>query len=61
MDHRCISGDISKLCKVKDTGLDSYVVCLEENHKCGNYEEFGGGYFCKCPVRIHIARNYENT
>lgn len=59
-DYRC-STDISQLCKAKDNGWDGLAECLEKSPDCKMSISFGtGGYLCKCPVRIEIAKKYGN-
>ena len=54
--ERCKHG-FEKLCKAKDSELDSYVECLEEGFvTCEFRVLFGSRAFCKCPVRVHIAK-----
>jgi hypothetical protein len=38
-------------CKVKDIGLNSFLLCLEDNPKLCVYSlSYGDSYFCKCPL-----------
>ena len=44
-------------CKAIDVGLDSFVECLEKNsHECPFSVSRGYSYYCKCPLRVYIAR-----
>ena len=46
-----------KLCKAKDNGLKRYVECLEDEFgTCEFRVPFRDGVFCKCPVRVYIAK-----
>ena len=55
-DH-CKDG-FENLCEAKDRGMEGYVDCLEEKPvTCGFAVPFGEGVFCKCPVRVYIAKN----
>lgn len=57
-DFKCYKLGFEKLCKARDHGLEGYLDCLEENPRdCPFSLPFGNGYFCKCPLRIYIARN----
>lgn len=59
----CIGADIEELCKVMDIGMKSYMVCLEKDTKCAfaitpfTYDN-NDNWWCTCPVRMHIAREY---
>ena len=54
--ERCKFG-FEKLCKAKDAHIPGYVDCLEENHQlCEFRVPFGYGAFCRCPVRVYIAK-----
>ncbi len=59
-DFECYKSGFSKMGKVRDIGIKNFVECLEDNPAACNYSmAFGNGYFCKCPVRIYIAKNLE--
>ncbi|MEW6584015.1 MAG: hypothetical protein AB1442_00215 [Nitrospirota bacterium] len=43
-------------CKARDIGLDSFLLCLEENPRMCKFSlAFGGRYFCKCKSRVRSA------
>jgi len=53
----CAKGGFEHLCKVKDFGLDGYVECLEDHFPpCEFALPFGYVYFCKCPLRVFLAK-----
>jgi hypothetical protein len=56
-DFRCYKSGFEVLCKAKDIGLDSFLVCLDEDPPdCTFSLTYGKKYFCQCPVRIEVAR-----
>jgi hypothetical protein len=56
-DFECYNSRFESLCKAKDTDLESYIECLdEEAYKCEFSLTFGSSYLCRCPLRIYIAR-----
>ena len=59
-DFKCYKGNFENLCKVKDIGMNSYLVCDEEKpRECIFSFSFGYSYFCKCPLRVYIKKNIE--
>ena len=56
-DFNCHKQGFKVLCKAKDVGLESYLECLEERPQdCPLSVEFGGLFYCRCPLRIYIAK-----
>lgn len=56
-DFECCEDDFANVCRAKDIGIESFLECLEKNPKiCEFAMPFGNAFFCKCPVRIAIAR-----
>ena len=56
-DFECYKSGLSKLCKVRDIGMDSFVECLGgKAENCKFSVSFGEGYLCKCPLRVYIAK-----
>jgi hypothetical protein len=56
-DFKCCRSNLSQLCKAKDIGLESFLECLEENPRdCEFSISYGYSYYCRCPVRVHIAK-----
>jgi hypothetical protein len=52
---------INDLCKARDIGLESFLICLEENsQKCTFSVYFGAVHFCQCPLRAYIANKHKN-
>jgi hypothetical protein len=53
----CHKSDFSKLCKVRDLGLTGLVECLTDHQdECVFAIPFGFGHFCKCPLRVYLAK-----
>ena len=56
----CVNYSFEELCKAKDIGEKSFLVCLDENVQC-SFSMFPGEdnpYWCLCPVRMFIKREY---
>ena len=57
-DFSCYKSNFSNLCKAKDIGLESFVICLMKDPlDCKFSILFGGVSFCACSVRIYIAKH----
>lgn len=57
-NFRCKKWKFERLCKAADIGLDNYLECLEEDASyCDFSFFFGNGKYCKCPVRIYLAKH----
>jgi hypothetical protein len=61
-DFKCYRLGFKDLCKAKDTGLKSFLECLEEDPRLCTFSvrilpmRMGGSYYCECPLRIYIAK-----
>jgi hypothetical protein len=64
-DFKCCKLGVDVLCKAKDIGAESFLLCLEENPpKCTFSLAVESGYIggdvceyvCECPLRIYIAK-----
>ena len=54
---RCCKSKFKVLCKAEDIGLETYLKCLEEDPRsCAASVPFADGYFCDCPLRVHINK-----
>ena len=56
----CAQSGFEGLCKARDIGLKSVLLCLEENPEACEFALYSGawpdGHFCcQCPVRVHLA------
>ena len=54
----CYTSRLKKLCRARDIGLGSYIVCLEKvPEECNFFAVvFGDKHLCQCPLRIYIAK-----
>lgn len=59
-NFRCISQNNPRLGQVKDIGSKDFVMALDNPLDCNFSVIFQLGYLCSCPVRIYIAKKYEN-
>jgi hypothetical protein len=58
-DFACHKSAFDVLCKAKDVGLASYVMCLENSaNGCKFSVSYGDSYYCRCPVRVYVAKNF---
>jgi hypothetical protein len=57
-DFVCFTSGQVKLCKAEDIGLESSLVCLEEEPKECEFvsDMVGDKHFCQCPLRLYIAK-----
>lgn len=54
---QCYKFGVGILCKAADIGLETFLLCLEKKPEGCNFSvSFGNAFFCKCPLRILIAR-----
>ena len=59
-DFKCCESDFANVCKAKDIGIQSFLVCLEEDpQRCKFALSFGDSYLCQCPLRVYIAKKSE--
>ena len=59
-DFKCYESGFEDLCKAKDIGLESFSKCLEEDPlECTFAFSFGYSHFCKCPLRVYIAKTLQ--
>ena len=55
----CHRSAFEVLCKAKDIGVESFVVCLEEEpFECKFSLPFGYSYYCRCPLRVYVAKKF---
>ena len=56
-DFECYKSGYDNLCKAEDIGIESFLVCLEEDPvSCKFSIPYGDAYFCQCPLRVYIAK-----
>ncbi len=54
---KCHDQGIENLCKAEDVGLHTFVECLEEDpYGCQFSMYLAGAHYCKCSVRVYIAK-----
>ena len=54
---RCYNVRFEELCKARRYGIESLLECLEEDPmNCRFAFPFGGSNFCKCQLRLEIAK-----
>jgi hypothetical protein len=58
-NFKCVESGFKNLCKAKNLGLKSYLQCIEENPlQCKFAFPNGEKYFCKCPLRVYLAKKW---
>jgi hypothetical protein len=58
-DFKCYKSGFEDLAKIRIFRDDDLVECLEERSQLCKFSfDFGLGYFCRCPLRIYIAKNF---
>ena len=56
-NFECYESGFTKLTKIKDIGLDTFVKCsADKPQNCPHSFPFGHKFFCKCPLRVYIAK-----
>lgn len=56
-NFRCVTSNFQELCKAEDGGLEDYLICHDQNSSTCDFSlSFGFSHFCRCPLRIFIAR-----
>ena len=54
---KCYRLKLEDICKARATDLENLLECIEDNpEQCTFSMAFGGTYFCKCQVRIELAK-----
>jgi hypothetical protein len=57
---RCAENGFEELCRAEDIHLDHHLVCLEERPEaCSFAVPFGGASFCRCPLRVYLAKHVQ--
>lgn len=58
-NFKCYKSDFEDLAKISIFRDGELVECFEERSNLCKYSfNFGRGYYCKCPLRRYIARNF---
>lgn len=56
-DLICYKSGFEVLCKAQDIGVESFLICLEEDpRKCRFSLPLERRDICECPLRIYIAK-----
>ena len=56
-EFRCAQSGFERLCQARDIGMKNYLDCLEEKPAtCKFALSFGDGHFCRCPLRVYLAK-----
>jgi len=56
-DFECYKSGFSNLSKIKDAGIEIFLKCSKKNPKLCKFSfSFGYEYFCKCPLRVYVAK-----
>ena len=57
-DFECYKSGFDNICTAADRGLDTYADCFDEDGTTCRFKvPFGDGTFCKCPLRVYVAKN----
>jgi len=56
-DFACYTSGFEDLPRTRDFGLDDCLECLESDRQpCRFSLAFGYGHFCRCPLRLFVAK-----
>ena len=55
---QCLESGLENLCRIKYFGAKLFECCEENAQSCKFSIHYGFGYFCKCPLRMYIAKNF---
>jgi hypothetical protein len=56
-NFKCHVRGFENICKAQDTGLETFLECLEERpNDCPFSLSFGGMFLCECPLRVYIGK-----
>lgn len=57
-DFKCYKSGFDNICEAVYHGLESYANCVDEKITICKFRIlFGYGAFCKCPLRVYLAKN----
>ena len=58
-NFKCARHKFERLCEAEDCGLDNYLKCVCENPELCDFSiPYGGNYYCKCPLRVYLAKKF---
>jgi len=56
-DFECYKSGFEYLSEIKDIGLNSFLECVDKKaNGCVFSVSFGESIFCRCPLRLYIAK-----
>ncbi|OGQ96425.1 MAG: hypothetical protein A2521_08840 [Deltaproteobacteria bacterium RIFOXYD12_FULL_57_12] len=56
--YTCMESNFLHLCRAMDIGCETYLICFDENSaSCPFSVSFAASRYCKCPLRIYLAKN----
>jgi hypothetical protein len=56
-DFKCYSSGLEDLCKAQYFGLESFLVCGEEDPTACKFAlSLGKTFYCQCPLRKYLSR-----
>jgi len=59
-DFECYKSGFKKIGRAKNEGLLGYVECLEDPDRLCKFKvPFRDSVFCKCPLRVYVARELQ--
>ena len=59
-DFICYRSGFNILCKVRGIGEELFLECLEEKPRECKFSMFlGRSYWCRCPLRAYIYKNFK--
>jgi len=59
-NFRCFESGFKEICNAEDIILSAFVACKDLNPAFCKFSLFlGTSYYCNCPVRIFLAKEYD--
>ncbi len=59
-DFVCYKTDFENLCEFNELGIEDFIECGDNCEFsptiCPSGFDFGGSYFCNCPLRVFVAK-----
>ena len=55
-DFSCYKSGFKELCRAQDFGLQSFLVCREDDQGCKFSYTVGSRLFCRCPLRSYLVK-----
>lgn len=56
-DFKCAASGFQQICKADDHGVEDFLLCLDEDPmSCKFVVPFGENLYCRCPLRVHLAK-----